>query len=178
MGSNLNLPTVDRPLKGARSFRSCPARPIDRFGPFGLNSSPVKRCPMPNFKLHISHYVIAITGFAHNQLVRTRNKLKIYDGPTIELTISFPMDPPKRFNVPYPITKPALKRLINSYGGILWPKEIAAVFTAIESFAKYVANNHDWDMPFRPFPMGTLDCVAVLRPVVAKGGVGPVSVGT
>lgn len=133
---------------------------------------------MPNLKLHLAHYVIAITGFAHNQPVRTRNQLKIYDGPTLELTVSFPMDPPKCFNVPYPIAKPALKRLLGSYGLILWPKEMTTVFKAIEGFAKYVSNNHHWDKPFRPFPDGTLDCVAVLRPFVAKGGVGTVSIRT
>lgn len=129
---------------------------------------------MSRFKLHISHYVIAISGFAYRQPVWSRGKLKVHNGPTIELTIALPHDPARRFNVPFPVTRGMLRKLVAQHGGILWPDELKKLHVSIEDFAEYVANNHSWFRPYRPLPDGFEDCVAVVWPVTAKGEVGAV----
>lgn len=127
---------------------------------------------MSRFKLHISHYVIAISGFAHDQPVWSRRRLQVHEGPTIEITIAFPHDPPKRFNVPFPVTRNMLRALVARHGGLLWPKELKLLHERIDEFAKHVAEEHGWYHPYRPFPDGFEDCVAVVWPVTAKARVG------
>lgn len=129
---------------------------------------------MSRFKLHISHYVIAISGFAHRQPVWSRGKLKVQNGPTIELTIALPHDPARRFNVPFPVTRGVLRKLVAQHGGILRPDELKKLHVNIEDFAEYVADNHRRYQPYRPLPDGFEDCVAVVWPVTAKGKVGAV----
>lgn len=127
---------------------------------------------MSRYKLHIGHYVISISGFAQNQPVWSRRQLKVHKGPTIELTIAFPQDPSARFNIPFPVTRDMLRKLVSRHGGILWPQQLKFLHDRIDEFAKYVANNHSWYRPYRPFPDGFEDCVALAWPVIAKGSVG------
>ena len=127
---------------------------------------------MKRYKLHIGHYVISISGFAQNQPVWSRRQLKVHKGPTIELTIAFPQDPPKQFNIPFPVTRDMLRKLVGRHGGILWPKQLKLLHDRIYEFAKDVADNHSWYRPYSTFPDGFEDCVAVVWPVTAKGSVG------
>ena len=127
---------------------------------------------MSRFKLHISHYVIAISGFAHDQPVWSRNRLKVHKGPTVELTIAFPQDPPERFNVPFPVTRGMLRKLAARHSVILWPDDLRCLHESLEEFAGYIADNHSWFRPYRPFPDGSEDCVALVWPVTAKGKIG------
>jgi hypothetical protein len=127
---------------------------------------------MSRFKLHISHYVIAISGFAHDQPVWSRNQQKVHKGPTVELTIAFPQDPPARFNIPFPVRRGMLRTLAAQHGGVLWPDDLKNLHERIEAFVEYVADNHSWFRPYRPFPDGSEDCVALVWPVTAKGKIG------
>lgn len=127
---------------------------------------------MSRFKLHISHYIIAISGFAHDQLVWKRRQLNIHKGPTIEITIAFPQDPTRRFNVPYPITRDMLRKLVSREGGILRPKQLKLLHERIEEFAKHIVDNHGWYRPYRTFVDGFEDRVVVVWPVTATGGLG------
>ena len=129
---------------------------------------------MSPYKLHISHYVISISGFAHNQPVWLRRELKVHKGPTVEITIAFPQDSPKRFNIPYPVTRDMLRKLVARHGGILCPKEFKLLRDRIEEFAKDVADNHGWNKPYRPFPEDFEDCVAVAWPTTATARLGSV----
>jgi len=129
---------------------------------------------MSPYKLHISHYVISISGFAHNQQVWSHRELKIRKGPTVEITIAFPQDPPTRFNIPYPVTRDMLRSLVARHGGILWPEEIKFLHKRIEEFAKDVADNHGWYKPYRPFSEDFEDCVVAARPMTAKAHLGSV----
>lgn len=126
---------------------------------------------MSRYKLHIGHYVISISGFAQNQSVWFRRQLTVHKGPTIELTIAFPLDPSARFNIPYPVTRSMLRKLVGRQWGILLPDELKLLHDRIDEFAKDVADNHSWYRPYRTFPEGYEDCVAVVRPVTAKGSV-------
>jgi hypothetical protein len=126
---------------------------------------------MNRYKLHIGHYVISISGFAQNQPVWSRGQLKVHNGPTIELTIAFPQDPPARFNIPFPVTPYMLRKLAGRHWGILWPDQLKLLHDRIYEFAKDVADNHSWYRPYRPFPDGFEDCVALAWPVTAKGSV-------
>jgi hypothetical protein len=132
---------------------------------------------MSRYKLHISHYIIAISGFAHDQLVWRCRHLQIHHGPTIELTITFPQDPAKRFNVPYPVTRNMLMKLVARHGGILWPKQLKLLHDRIEEFAKDIVDNHGWYRPYRTFPAVFEDCVALVWPVTAKASIGSVDAG-
>lgn len=127
---------------------------------------------MKRYKLHIGHYVISISGFAQNQPVWSGRQLKAHEGPTIELTIAFPQDLPKQFNIPFPVTRDMLRKLVGRHGGILWPKQLKLLRDRIDEFAKDVADNHGWYRPYRTFPEGFEDCAAVAWPVTAKGSVG------
>lgn len=127
---------------------------------------------MSRYKLHIDHYVIAISGFARDQPVWSRQQLKVHKGPTIEITIAFPQDPPKRFNIPFPVTRDMLRKLVGRHGGILWPKQLKLLHDRIDEFASDVFDHHSWYRPYRPFPEGFEDCVALAWPVTAKGSIG------
>ena len=127
---------------------------------------------MSRFKLHIAHYVISISGFAHGQPVWSRGQLKVHKGPTVELTIVFPQDPTERFNVPFPVSRDMLRKLVGRHGGILWPDDLKRLHQRIQEFAKHLADNHGWYRPYRPFPEGFEDCVAAVFPVTGKGKVG------
>jgi hypothetical protein len=129
---------------------------------------------MSRYKLHIGHYVISISGFAQDQPVWSHQQLKVHKGPTIELTIAFPQDPPARFNIPFPVTPYMLRKLAGRHWGILLPDQLKHLHDRIYEFAQDVAANHSWYRPYRPFPDGFEDCVAVVRPVTAKGNVGVV----
>jgi hypothetical protein len=129
---------------------------------------------MSRLKLHISHCVIAISGLAYHQPVWSRGKLKVHKGPTIELTIASPRDPPRRFNVPFPVTRGMLRNLVAQHGCILWPDDLKKLHVSVEDFAEYVSDNHRWLQPYRPLPDGFEDCVTVVWPVTAKGEVGAV----
>lgn len=124
--------------------------------------------------MHIGHYVIAISGSARDQPVWSRRQLKVHKGPTIELTIAFPQDPPARLNIPFPVTRYRLRKLVARHGGLLAPVQLKLVHDRIDEFAMEIADNHSWYCPYRPFPSGFEDCVAVPRPVTAKGNVGAV----
>lgn len=126
---------------------------------------------MSRFKLHISHYVIAISGFAHDQPVWSRRRLQVHKGPTVEITIAFPHDPPERFNVPFPVTRAMLRKLCARHDGLLSPVELKLLHERIEEFAKHVAENHGWSRPYRPSPDGFEDCVAVVWPATAEARV-------
>jgi hypothetical protein len=127
---------------------------------------------MSRYKLHISHYVIAISGFARDQPVWSRQQLKVHKGPTIELTIAFPQDPPNRFNIPFPVTRDMLRKLVGRHGGVLWPKQLKLLHDRIDEFASDVFDHHSWYRPYRTFPEEFEDCVALARPVTAMGSVG------
>lgn len=127
---------------------------------------------MSRFKLHISHYTISISGFAHNQPVWVGRQLKIHDGPTIEITIAFPHDPVRRFNIPYPVTRNMLRKLMGRHGGILRPKQLQLLHGRIEEFANHIVDNHGWFRPYRTFEDGFEDCVTVVWPVTAKASIG------
>ena len=96
----------------------------------------------------------------------------MHKGPTIEITIAFPHDPPRRFNVPFPVSRNNLRTLVARHGGVLLPGELKQLHERIEEFAKHVADNHSWYRPYRPFPEEFEDCVAVVWPVTAEGRTG------
>jgi hypothetical protein len=127
---------------------------------------------MNRYKLHIGHYVISISGFARDQPVWSRRQLKVHKGPTIELTIAFPQDPPTQFNIPVPVTRDMLRKLVGHHGGILWPKQLKLLHDRIDEFASDVFDHHSWYRSYRPFPEGFEDCVALAWPVIARGSVG------
>ena len=129
---------------------------------------------MSPYKLHIGHYIMSISGFSRDQPVWSRRELKIHKGPTVEITIAFPQDPPARFNIPYPVTRDMLRKLVSRHGGILWPQDVKFLHERIEAFAKDVADNHGWYKPYRPFSEDFEDCVVVARPVTAKARLGSV----
>ena len=129
---------------------------------------------MSRYKLHFDHCVIAISGFAPDRPVWSGRQLKVHKGPTIELTIAFPQDPPARFNIPFPVTPYMLRKLAGRHWGILWPDQLKLLHDRIDEFAMDVAANHSWYRPYRTFLEGFEDCVAVVRPVTAKGSVGVV----
>ena len=129
---------------------------------------------MSRYKLHFDHCVIAISGFAPDQPVWFGRQLKVHEGPTIELTIAFPQDPPKRFNIPLPVTRYMLSKLVGRHGAILLPNQLKLLRHRIDEFVTDVFDHHSWYRPYRPFPEGFEDCVAVVRPVTAKGSVGVV----
>jgi hypothetical protein len=129
---------------------------------------------MSRYKLHIGYYVISISGFAHDQPVWSRRQLKVHKGPTIELTIVFPQDPPSRFNIPFPVTRDMLSKLVGRHGGILWPKQLKLLHDRIDELASDVFDHHSWYRPYRPFSEGFEDCVALAWPVTGKGSVGAV----
>lgn len=129
---------------------------------------------MSRFKLHISHCIISISGFAHDQPVWSRNRLKVHKGPTVEITIAFPHDPPERFNIPFPVTRGMLRKLAARHDCILWPEELKILHERIEEFSKYVGANHGWYRQYHSFPNGFEDCVAVVYPVTANGLLGAI----
>lgn len=129
---------------------------------------------MSRYKLHIGHYVIAISAFAQDQPVWSQRQLKVHKGPTIELTIAFPQDPHARFNIPFPVTSYMLRKLVARHGGLLCPDQLKLLHDRINEFVMDVADNHSWYRRYSPFPEGFEDCVAVAWPVTAKGNVGAV----
>lgn len=129
---------------------------------------------MNRYKLHIGHYIISISGFAHNQPVWTRRQLKAHNGPTVELTIAFPHDPARRFNIPYPATRDMIRKLVARHGTILMPKQLKVLHDRIEEFARDIVDNHGWYRPYRTFEDGFEDCVAIVWPVTAKASLGKV----
>lgn len=126
---------------------------------------------MAAFKLHVSHCIIASTGFAHGQDVWCGRRLKPYDGPTIELTITLPHDPPRSFNVPFPVSRTRLKKLLARHSGLLTNTELKLVHDSIEEFAIYVAYEHSAFKPYRPFPHGAIDCIVTLKGMSASATV-------
>lgn len=112
---------------------------------------------MTEYKITSEPFTIQITGFAHNQPVWVGARLKTYKGPTMELTISSPLNPTKMVNVPFPISHKSLKIAVGRWGPIMSGAEVKALDALLISFAKYIVANHDWDQPFRPLPDGPLD---------------------
>lgn len=89
---------------------------------------------------------------------------------------TFPQDPPKRFNVPFPVTPDRLKRLVVRHGAILWPDQVKCLHERIGEFAKHVSVNQGWYRSYRPFAEDFEDCVAATFSVAAMGAVGTVGV--
>jgi hypothetical protein len=105
---------------------------------------------MSEYKMICEPFTIRITGFAHNQPVWAGNRLKIYNGPTMELTISSPLNSTKQVNIPFPISHYSLKISVGRWGPVMSRAEVNALDALIISFAKYIAANHYWDEPYRP----------------------------
>ena len=106
---------------------------------------------MPNFKLHAHPYVISITGYEpKGGIIRSGRHLKRHDGPTMELTLTFPLDDARCFNVPFPIENLPLRKRVAFHGGLLASAEGKALKELIMQFAAYVINNHGWSKPYRP----------------------------
>lgn len=129
---------------------------------------------MSRYKLHFDHCVIAISGFAPDRPVWSGRQLKVHKGPTIELTIAFPLDPPKRFNIPLPVTLYMLSKLVARHGAILLPDQLKLLRDRIDEFITDVFDHHSWYRQYRPFPDGFEDCVVMAKPVTAKGSVSSV----
>ena len=123
---------------------------------------------MLKLTMHISHYVISITGFAHNQPVWHGQKLQIYKGPTVELTIVMPQDPARIFNVPFPVSRVRLRGLVAREGGLLRSKQLKFLHDSIDAFAKDVADNRSWYQPYRPSPQELAGGVAAVGTVQEK----------
>ena len=104
---------------------------------------------MSQVKMTAGPCTVTITGFARNQLVWSGPRRKIYEGPTVELTLTFPHDDPRPFNVPFPCGRQKLKTLVASHGGILTTKEYTALEELILAFAKHIVDNHGWFKPYR-----------------------------
>ena len=104
---------------------------------------------MTTFKMTAGPCTVTLTGFAHNQPVWSGPRRKIYEGPTVELTLTFPHDDPGTFNVPFPCGRQKLKTLVASHGGILSTKEYTALEKLILAFAKHIVDNHGWYKPYR-----------------------------
>ena len=104
---------------------------------------------MTTFKMTAGPCTVTLTGFAHNQPVWSGPRRKIYEGPTVELTLTFPHDDPGTFNVPFTCVRQKLKTLVASHGGILSTKEDTALEELILAFAKYIVDNHSWYKPYR-----------------------------
>ena len=106
---------------------------------------------MPNFTLAAPPYVISITGYEpKGGFIRSGRHLKPHDGPTMELTLTFPLDDARCFNVPFPIENLPLRKRVAFHGGLLASAEGKALKKLIEQFAAYVINNHGWSKPYRP----------------------------
>lgn len=105
---------------------------------------------MSEYKMICEPFTIQITGFAHNQPVWAGNRLKIHNGPTIELTISSPLNSTKQVSIPFQISHNSLMMSVGRLGPIMSRAEVKALDALISSFAKYIVANHDWDKPYRP----------------------------
>jgi hypothetical protein len=106
---------------------------------------------MPNFTLAAPPYVISITGYEpEGGIARSGRHPKGRDGPTIELTITFPHDAARCFNIPFPIETSALRQRVAARGGILSSAEGKALKQLVMEFAVYVIDNHGWYKPYRP----------------------------
>ena len=127
---------------------------------------------MPNFKLQIGACIIAITGLAHNCPVWSRRTLKIHKGPTIGIRVTLPHDEPRVFNIPYPVSRRSLLKLVSGNGPILDSPELSRLHKLIDAFAGYVSKNHSWSKPYQHEPEGAADCILRLTPAVARASVG------
>ena len=75
---------------------------------------------MPNFTLAAPPCVISITGYEpKGGIIRSGRHLKRHDGPTMELTLTFPLDDARCFNVPFPIENLPLRKRVAFHGGLL-----------------------------------------------------------
>jgi hypothetical protein len=105
---------------------------------------------MSEYQVISDPFTIQITGFAQNQPVWAGNRLKIHNGPTMELTISSPLNPTKLINVPFPISHDSLRISVGRWGPVMSRAEVKALDALIISFAKFIVANHDWEEPYRP----------------------------
>lgn len=129
---------------------------------------------MTAYKLHVRHYIVALSGFAQDQPVWSRGELRVHRGPSVEVTMAFPQDPPLRFNIPYPVTRNMLRSLVARHGGALWPHELKLLHNRIDEFVSEVTARNGWYKPYRTFPDDFEDCVASAWPVTAKARLGSV----
>jgi hypothetical protein len=75
--------------------------------------------------------------------------LKEYEGPTVELTLTFPHDPPRTLNVPIPVSRRRLTNLVARDGGVGFPKDYKRLEELIFEFCLYLIHNHSWHRPYR-----------------------------
>lgn len=128
---------------------------------------------MPDFKLRTRSCIIAITGYQpKGGRIRSGRNIKHHDGPTVGLTVTFPHEDVRCFNVPVPIDNLPLRKKVAFDACLLLPAEVRALKKLIEQFAVYVVNNHGWSRPYRPNPPGYGDCILMVESVEAKGTAG------
>jgi hypothetical protein len=131
---------------------------------------------MPSFKLKTTSTTISITGYQpQHGKIRDRRGLKLHEGPTIELTITFPVDDPRCFNVPYPLRPKALGTRLAFFGALLTTAEGKALEALISNFMVYVIDNHGFTHPHLkgiPESIARLFCKDVLPSIKALGADG------
>lgn len=103
---------------------------------------------MKKYRLETYLDVIEITAFRPNGPVRNRGKCRPHDGPTFELTVIRPRDPPESFCIPFPITNQQLRKRVASYGVLLFDEKPRELKALIEEAAQYVWKNHGWSKDF------------------------------
>ena len=106
---------------------------------------------MPPFTLTLGpKSTISITGYDPcDGVIRRRGRLQHHDGATVELTITFPLDDPRVFNVPHSLGVTALRKHVASYGGITSHAEGKELEKLVLTFLEYVVLNHGCSRPYR-----------------------------
>jgi hypothetical protein len=131
---------------------------------------------MTSHKLQIGASIVSIKGFDPvGGLVRRGRVLKPHNGPTIMLAIYLPHEGPYIFNVPFAISRHALRTRLAFNGLLVHRGEEEPVASLIEAFALEVSKVHGWNKPYRPEPEGASDSITFLRSVEAHASVGNVT---
>lgn len=127
---------------------------------------------MNKYKLRTGGHILTITGFSHNQRVRTRHLNLPHTGHTVELTITAYDGSQKCFNVPHPITGPKLGQIFAWNGIIALPGSTKIICRTIDAFVKELKTEHGLHRAYKPFPNGMVDCVVQLGGVQAESALG------
>jgi hypothetical protein len=98
-----------------------------------MHDMPFQQEPPPQLKL--KHYTIWLTSFEYGGLVWYRGARRPHMGPTVELTVEFPRDPPRTFNIPFPIyALQHLRKVVSRYGLTLETPHLKILRDAIHTF--------------------------------------------
>lgn len=108
------------------------------------------RSLMNSYQLNCPPCTITIKGFdPSGAIIRHRRRLQPHNGPTVALTVAYPLDDPKTFNIPVGLQGLALRKKVASYGALLTHAQGRELTDLIYQFAEYVVNNHGFSKPYR-----------------------------